>query len=144
MVPPFPRVALTWPACPGSRRDLQRDNHHHTSAETRQMKRVVSNIFGLTLAVFMLLALAASLSPDGFGNDIPIVGEALAAGRIFGGIGFLAFIAWWGIAFGALLALAAAGWYFGEEKAGQIPFSVFVVISALLWAVYILAMRAVA
>ena len=93
------------------------------------------------MVVCMLLAMTASLFPDGYGNDIPIVGEAIAVGRIFGGIGFLAFIAWWAIAFGALLALAAAGWYFGEEKAGQIPFPIFVVISALLWAGFILAMR---
>jgi len=108
------------------------------------MNRVVRNIFELILVVCMLLAMAAFLSPAGFGNDVPIVGQALAAGRIFGGIGFLAFIAWWAIAVGALLVMAAASWYFGDEQVGQIPFPVFVVISALLCAVYILAARAFA
>jgi hypothetical protein len=46
---------------------------------------------------------------------------------------------WFSVTFGALLVVWAAHWYFGEDRAQLIPFEVFVVISVLLWAVFILA-----
>ena len=72
-------------------------------------------------------------------NGVPVLEQLFNAGLILFMLGIAGALIFLAGGVGALLVAGVAYWYFGKKRMKHIPIEVFVVISVLLWAVFILA-----
>lgn len=103
--------------------------------------RIINIVLGIVAAAAFLLAAFAYVAANFVENfdGVPVLEQVFNAGRIAFALGMAGALIWFWCGLGALLVAGVAGWYFGKERMEHIPFEVFVVISVLLWAVFILA-----